>query len=150
MNLLQRIASFFRGGSVGLSNRYMTVYVLSRRCNEPIAGQVDLLNELSQSDDEAYRYYSRKVFHTSGANRCFGQVEVTLHFDGNKRVVDHSVQGGEWLTYEEYATALERFNTPPEDDELDDESDDGYTDHAEDDAADSSADPSQPPTPKKD
>jgi hypothetical protein len=150
MNFLQRIASFFSGGGGGPSSRYMTVYVLSRRCNEPIAGQVDLLNELSQAEDEAYRYYTRKVFHTSGANRCFGQVEVTLHFDGNKRVVDHSVQGGEWLTYEEYEAALERFNTPPEDDESNDESDDGYTDHAEDEAADSSGAPSQPPTHKKD
>lgn len=126
MNFLQRLAAFFRGGG-GPTNRYLTVYVLSRRCREPIAGQVDLLNELSLSDDDAYQYYARKVFHTSGANRCFGQVEVTLHFDGNKRVVEHDVQGGSWLTRDEYDAELAAFQarraaTPGE--ESTDETDD--------------------------
>ncbi len=109
MNFLQRIAAFFRGSGGGPSNRYLTVYVLSRRCREPIAGQVDLLNELSLSDDDAYSYYARKVFHTSGAQRCFGQVEVTLHFDANKRIAHHDVQGGDWLTREEYEAELAAF-----------------------------------------
>lgn len=130
MNFIQRVAAFFRGNRVGLNNRYLTVYVLSRRCKEPIAGQVDLLNELSQSEESGYSYYTRKVFHTSGANRCFGQVEVTLHFDGNKQIVEHTVQGGDWLSEAEYEEELARFNAPPADDETDDE--EGAHDAAED------------------
>ncbi|RIK38423.1 MAG: hypothetical protein DCC55_21235 [Chloroflexi bacterium] len=93
----------------------LTVYLLSRRCNEPIAGQVDLLNELSLTEEGSdHAYYSRKVFSTSGRNRCFDQVEVELWFDQNKNVVEHQVQGGRWLDQAEYEQELARFNAPPE------------------------------------
>lgn len=144
MNFFKRLASFFGGNRVGLHNRYLTVYVLSRRCNEPIAGQVDLLNELSLAEEDGYHYYTRKVFHTSGANRCFGQVEVTLHFNRNKQVADHEVQGGRWLTEAEYETELARFNAPPDED---DDQDFGADDR--DDVA-AAADGTPPPTDKKD
>ena len=52
MSLFQRIANLFRGGGGGGDNRFLPIYVLSRRCNEPIAGQLDLLNELSLAEDE--------------------------------------------------------------------------------------------------
>ena len=36
----------------GSGNRTLNIYVLSQRCREPIAGQVDLFNELSRTEDE--------------------------------------------------------------------------------------------------
>jgi hypothetical protein len=50
----------------------------------------------------------RKVLHTSGASRCFGQVEVQVWLDGKKQITRHEVQGGRWLTAEEYAAEIER------------------------------------------
>ena len=118
MNFLRQLANLFSGGGRRSgNNRYLTIYVLSRRCNEPVMGQVDLLNELSQPDEGDYAFHTRKGLHTSGERRCFAQVEVSLYFDSNKKVVHHEVQGGTWLTADEYYVELERFNTPPEEPE---------------------------------
>ena len=122
MNLLRRLANLFSGGGAPRADkRYMTIYVLSRRCNEPISGQVDLLNELSKPDEGEYAYYTRKVLHTTGEHRCFSQVEINLYFNQDKQIVHHEVEGGRWLTSEEYSVELARFNAPPpeeEDDEI--------------------------------
>ncbi len=82
MSFWARITNILKGGGGGNDNRAFTIYVLSRRCNEPIAGQIDLFNELSRTeDDSGHPYYTRKVLHTSGQNRCFAEVEVNLWFD---------------------------------------------------------------------
>ena len=119
MNLLKRLASLFSGGGApSADKRYLTVYALSRRCNEPVSGQVDLLNELSKPDESEYAFYTRKVLHTSGERRCFSQVEISLYFNQDKKVVHHEVEGGRWLTSDEYAVELARFNAPlPEEEE---------------------------------
>lgn len=115
MSLFQRIANLFRGGGGGSDNRFLPIYVLSRRCNEPIVGQLDLLNELSLTDDEEdATYYGRKVLHTTGERRCFDQVEVLLWFGSNKQLLRQEVIGGRWLEVEEYEQELVRFNTPPD------------------------------------
>ena len=115
MNLFRRLASLFSGGGAPRADkRYLTIYALSRRCNEPVIGQVDLLNELSKPDEGDYAYYTRKVLHTTGEKRCFAQVEVNLYFNQDKQVVHHEVEGGRWLTSEEYGAELARFNAPPE------------------------------------
>jgi hypothetical protein len=114
MNLFKWLAGLLGGGGASPGNRQFSVYLLSRRCNEPVAGQVDLLNELSATDEEKAGYYVRKVFRTSGRNRCFDQIEVELWFDQNKKLTEHQVQGGQWLELAEYEHALARWNTPPE------------------------------------
>lgn len=128
MNFLKSLANlFFGGGRPSANNRTLSIYLLSRRCNEPLIGQIDLLNELSQTDEESgtqHTYYARKVFRTSGHNRCFDQIEVELWFDQNKKVAEHHVQGGRWLEADEYEQELARFNAPPEDDADDDETTD--------------------------
>src|SRR5690606_2455860 len=125
MNFLRRLFGGRPGGSAG---RLLNIYVLHRRCNEPIAGTVDLFNELSQSEDSSYSYYTRKVLHTSGERRCFGQVEVEIWFNQNKEAVHHEVEGGRWLTAEEYEAELARFHTPPDPDT---ESEGDESDHAQ-------------------
>ena len=118
MNLLKRLASLFSGGGGNAADkRYLTIYALSRRCNEPVSGQVDLLNELSKPDEGDYAFYTRKVLHTTGERRCFSQVEIQIYFDQNKQVVHHEVEGGRWLSSEEYAAELARFNAPPPDED---------------------------------
>jgi hypothetical protein len=139
MKLIKRLASLFSGGGAqSADKRYLTIYVHSRRCNEPISGQVDLLNELSRDEESGYAYYTRKVLHTSGDRRCFSEVEVQLYFNQNKQVVQHEVEGGHWLTSEEYAAELERFNAPPPEDEDENESEETAVTEANDgDAAES-------------
>jgi hypothetical protein len=115
MSFFKRITDLF-AGRPSSDSRMLDIYVLSRRCNEPIAGQIDLFNELSQTDDEEHDYFTRKVLHTSGERRCFDQVEVHLWFDKNKQLARHEVQGGRWLDDVEYQAELARFNAPPGDD----------------------------------
>ena len=120
MNLFRRLASLFSGGGGSRADkRYLTIYALSRRCNEPVIGQVDLLNELSKPDEGDYAYHTRKVLHTTGEHRCFSQVEVNLYFNQDKQVVHHEVEGGRWLTSDEYGAELARFNAPPEEEDED-------------------------------
>jgi hypothetical protein len=118
MNLWKRFTSLFGGQPGASGGRTLTVYVLSRRCNEPIAAQVDLLNELSSTDEGDYAFYTRKLLRTSGERRCFDQIEVELYFDANKQLAHHEVQGGRWLEEVEYEAELVRFRTPPSEDEL--------------------------------
>jgi hypothetical protein len=111
MSFLRRIFSLFSGRPA--SDRTLPIYVLNFRCNEPLEGTVDLFNELSMIEDGEYAYYVRKVLHTSGQNRCFGEVEVQLWFNNNKELQHYEVQGGRWLDADEYAEELARFNAPP-------------------------------------
>ena len=112
MNIFQKLASLFKPGP-STKTRHLSVYLLSRRCNEPLMGQVDMMNELSQTEDGQHSFFVRKVLHTSGRNRCFDQVEVQLWFDANRQLVSHEQFGGRWLTAEEYQQELARFNAPP-------------------------------------
>ena len=105
MSFFKRLANLFSGGAS--KERMLPIYVYSRRCREAVTGTVDLFNELSQPDEE-YAYYVRKVLHTSGRDRCFDQVEVQIWFDKNKNVEHHEVQGGHWLTEEEYLEEVEK------------------------------------------
>ncbi|MBX3050526.1 MAG: hypothetical protein KF753_03565 [Caldilineaceae bacterium] len=129
MSLLKRIASLFTGRPAS-SSRNLTVYVLSTRCNEPLAAEVDTLNALSGSEDSDATYYTRKVIQGTGRNRCFTQVEVELWFNSQRGLLRHTISGGRWLTAEEYEAELERFNAPPpeEDAEEDTQEDDTEAD----------------------
>ena len=121
MQLLKGLKSLFGGGSSSpkaSSRQTFPIFVQDHRCGEPVRGEVNLLNELSSGDEEA-AFYCRKVLHTSGKHRCFSQMEVQVWFDSKKNLVRHQVSGGKWLSAEEYAAALERFNAPPTEDEPD-------------------------------
>ena len=116
MSFLRNLANLFTGGSRG-DERMLPIYVLSLRCNEPLAADVDLLSALSEADEDDAAYYTRKVLQGSGRNRCFAQVEVELWFDRNKKLIRNKVSGGRWLTLSEYESERERFNAPPAEDE---------------------------------
>ncbi len=114
MGFLQNLRALFAGKPGG--DRYMPIYLYSRRCGEAIAGRVDLMNELSAADaDNASTsegeaqgapsgavWFVRKVLDTSGRNRCFDSVEVRLWLDAQKRVLKHEVDRGRWLDAAEY------------------------------------------------
>jgi hypothetical protein len=106
MSFLSKLFAPFFGKAPGGSDRYLAIYVFSNRCREPVAGQIDLLNELSLDDENAGGYYVRKVLHTSGKGRCFGEVEVEVWLDAKKKLVRQEVHGGRWLSAGEYTTEV--------------------------------------------
>lgn len=110
MNFLKRLF----GSNPREDGRFLTLYALSHRCKEPLTGRVDLLNELSLDEEGDATYFTRKVLHTSGQDRCFASVEISLWFDGRKQVVQEEISGGRRLDEAQYAEALARFHAPPE------------------------------------
>lgn len=70
---------------------FFTFSVTCSRCGELIEGRVNLANDLS-ARDEGEGYHVRKVL--MGSGHCFQRVEVELHFDSNRRLVEKQVEGG--------------------------------------------------------
>jgi hypothetical protein len=108
MAFFSRFLNSLKGKPPTGDDRYLAIYVWSNRCREPIAGQVDLMNETSLTDAGDGSYYVRKVIHSSGKHRCFDQVEVELWLNDKKRVVNQAVTGGRWLTAQEYDAEVAR------------------------------------------
>jgi hypothetical protein len=106
MSFLSKLFGPLFGRTPSGSDRYLAIYALSHRCHEAVAGQVDLMNEVSLDDENAGGYYVRKVLHTSGKGRCFGEVEFELWLDSKKRLVRQEVHGGRWLSVDEYEGEL--------------------------------------------
>ncbi len=107
MGFWHRLRSMFQGG--GSASRFLDIYILNFRCKEPLATRIDLYNDLSPAEEGTGVYFVRKVLTTSGANRCFSANEIQLWLDRNRKIVNLEVEGGKWLTREEYEVELEAF-----------------------------------------
>ncbi|MGB9606252.1 MAG: hypothetical protein ACPL88_10300 [Bryobacteraceae bacterium] len=78
------------------------IYAQCRRCGEPLKARINLMNDLSETED-GEGWIVRKGLVGTGANRCFQTVEVTLTFDRQKQnVIASEVAGGRLLTVQEY------------------------------------------------
>ncbi|MEW6586699.1 MAG: hypothetical protein AB1442_13970 [Nitrospirota bacterium] len=66
------------------------------RCSEIIAGRINFYNEASRDyEGDKLVYFCRKVL--MGAGPCYQQVEVTLKFDQNGKVLERQITGGEFV-----------------------------------------------------
>jgi hypothetical protein len=107
MDLLKRLTAAFNRPKPSQDSGYW-VYIRCERCGEPIQARIDLLNDLSveygkqDSDD---RYFVRKQ--VIGSGLCFQPIEIELAFDHQRRLIDRSINGGEFISQEEYQAAIE-------------------------------------------
>lgn len=109
MDFWNRLRRLFAPGRAA-TNRYLDVYILNFRCNEPLATQIDLYNDPSPADEGAEAaFFVRKLLSTSGLQRCFATNEIQIWLDRNRRVVNYEVEGGRWLDPEEYAKEIGLF-----------------------------------------
>lgn len=109
MGLWKRLAGLFAPGR-GTSRRYLNVYILNFRCNEPLATQIDLYNDPSPTEDGGNAaFYIRKLLSTSGHQRCFATNEIQIWLDRRRQIVNYEVEGGKWLTAEEYEQEMIQF-----------------------------------------
>jgi uncharacterized metal-binding protein YceD (DUF177 family) len=98
MSFVKRLTSLFTPSALSVGRSVTTITVQCDRCGERISGPVDLRNDLSVEYDEATgatSFVCRKVL--MGRQRCFQQVEVTLHFDAGRKLVDKQVSGGKFV-----------------------------------------------------
>ena len=100
--LLKKLNSLFARTVQSDRNHYL--YVQCKRCGEKIRVRVDMSSELSpdyaDSGDFPNGYYCRKV--VVGEKRCFQPIEINLKFDGKRRLLEKQIDGGTFLTEDEY------------------------------------------------
>lgn len=97
MSLLDRLRSLISASPARSSptdKRGFMLQVRCRRCGEIIPVRIDLDSALSP-DYDVGGYTARKTVVGSGQNRCFQRIELSLHFDQNKKLIGQSVVGGE-------------------------------------------------------
>ena len=88
------------------SNVYW-IYVRCNRCGENLKTRINLSNDLSikygdkDSDDT---YFCRKVI--MGSGKCFQRIEVEITFDKNRNLINREIQGGQFISDEEYTAGL--------------------------------------------
>jgi len=95
MELLKKL---FGGGKPSGEESNATIYYIKgKKCGAITRLRIDMRNDLSLNDDE--NYYVRKVVVD---NQCYGQVEVELWFDSNRREINRQITGGELVSKEEW------------------------------------------------
>lgn len=108
MNFLKKLLG--DGGS--RDDRGMYLYVHPHRCDDVLRVRIDMSNDLSQRDDGS-GYWVRKL--ASSSNYKCNQVELTLYFDSNRRLVDQEIQGGKLAEQAEYDAWVAAQTTSPGD-----------------------------------
>ncbi|RUA17046.1 MAG: hypothetical protein DSY55_02875 [Clostridia bacterium] len=94
MTFFDRLKATITASSI--DRRSYWVHTRCKRCGEVVSARIDLLNDLSE-DFETKQRRVHKVLVGDGRNRCFQRIEITLIFDKNKKLIDRSITGGEFL-----------------------------------------------------
>ena len=102
MSFLKKIASALspKGAEEG---EVLWVYVRCDKCGEPIKTRIDLRHDLTPNYNDEGRvtdYVLRKVL--IGSRRCFEPIEVRLTFDAQRWVSSREINGGQFISKEEY------------------------------------------------
>ena len=97
---------FGKGGGDDSSDRGMYYYVRCGKCGEAIRVRVDRANDLAQDfegDGDTPSGYSS----TKGivGKKCFRTMSMTIKYDRGGREASRSVDGGDFITKEEYEAA---------------------------------------------
>lgn len=97
--------NFFRklfGGPAGQPEGILHLYVRCDRCGAPIHVRINLFNDLAVEYDEREQvggYHLRKEMMDA---RCFRLIYAELHFDRNRRELSRTIEGGSFISQEEY------------------------------------------------
>ncbi len=105
MGFVHKLKALFSAGPRSGADPYSHYYyVRCRRCREIVKARINLRNDLSAEfegdSDSSSGYIYRKVI--VGRGRCFQQIEVTMHFDGQRHIASQEIMGGEFVSEEEY------------------------------------------------
>ena len=76
----------------------LVYYVKGKKCGAITRVRIDKYNDLSL-DDDGDNYVVRKGVVD---NVCYGSVEIELRFDANRNELSRDIQGGTFVTREEY------------------------------------------------
>jgi (2Fe-2S) ferredoxin len=94
MNFLKRLF----GGGGEKADRALYFYVRPKMCREIVQVRIDLLNQLSRTEDES-GFFVRKE---ARAVRCPFPAEIQVTFDSSYRIVAQEITNGEFVTEADY------------------------------------------------
>lgn len=98
MNFLRRLF----GGQSSPQDQALHLYVRCSRCGSPVHVRVHLYNDLAVEfgdGEDIVGYQLRKEIMDS---RCFRLMYAELAFDRNRRELSRTIEGGEFISREEY------------------------------------------------
>ncbi len=100
MGLLKRLFGLGAAPSQGEPRdpNAILYFVKVRKCGAIARVRIDRNNDLSL-DDDGETYVVRKQVVD---NVCYGMAELEVHFDADRRETGRSVEGGEFVTREEW------------------------------------------------
>jgi hypothetical protein len=102
MQFLKRL--FGLGGDGGLSaaptgdSDGLYLYVQPKGCDEVVRVRINLRNDLSLTDD-GHGYLVHKL---ARGQQCFQNVDMTVHFDSNRRITERQIEGGQFVDADAY------------------------------------------------
>jgi hypothetical protein len=85
------LRKLFGGGGGSSTQNMMTFYVRPKRCEEIVVVRLNMMNDLSITDD-GNGYFVRKI---AKAVRCPFEAELYVDFDSNRKVTQIGVTNGE-------------------------------------------------------
>jgi hypothetical protein len=102
MGFLKKIFGIFSGASSRSRGGSFEIAVRCSRCGEVIHSRIDLANDLSAEygeGDQETVYICRKVL--IGKKGCYAPIEILLHFDAARNLMDRQITGGKFAEKEE-------------------------------------------------
>jgi hypothetical protein len=97
MGLLGRLGRLFKPPRQRFESQFHPFTVRCRRCGELIEGKINVYNDPSveYGEDGRATYFCRKIL--MGAGKCYQQIEVTFVLDKDRKVLEQSISGGEFV-----------------------------------------------------
>jgi len=100
MGLLDKVASLFSSKPSAGADDAVHIYVECARCKSKVHVRLDKRHDLSQG--EGGGYFVRKEIMDS---KCFRLMTAEVAFDSGYRVESQDIQGGRFISKEEYEAA---------------------------------------------
>lgn len=105
MSLVSRVFARLlgRGAAGGGDANALWLYVRCGQCGEPICLRVDKLRDLEELYEGESDFPTGYALHKEVmGQRCFRMLRVEMQLDRQKRPVDQRVEGGRFISREEY------------------------------------------------
>ena len=100
--ILRQLKRLLGGGSAESHDDGIYVYVRCHRCGDRVRVRLNPQADLQQEFGEQQGVSGYAVRKMVVDQRCFRPIEVTMRFDNARREVARDIQGGAFLTREEY------------------------------------------------
>ena len=100
MGLREKLGALFGGTGSGGRDDAVHIYVECARCRSKVHVRLDRRNDISVREEGGY--YVRKEIMDS---KCFRLMPAEITFDASYRIQTQEVQGGRFISREEYEAA---------------------------------------------